>query len=211
MEKPSARSFLPSRHVRHQGGVLRQAGVSFGIVVDYIDRGPIGHLTCSTGDKNVCSRRWKYLGRPRGERRLYPRTRQLHSKTAVRIASLLFPYRNLSPRSIRLPRNCGAGRTIQRVFQLYCCCRLRAAQRAIIKADSLFFAAGLIWRRLAAGFLLALAGLVADWPLFRAAQRAFIALEIRSRAAALITRRSLPVVALAGRLPRGEPSKAAMA
>jgi len=123
----------------------------------------------------------------------------------------LFPYGKLKSTEYRLPRNCGAGRTIQRVFQLCYCCRFRAAHRAIIKADSLFFAAGLILRRLAAGFLLALVGLVADWPLFRAAQRAFIALEIRSRAAALITRRSLPVVALAGRLPRGEPSKAAMA
>ena len=92
-------------------------------------------------------------------------------------------------------------------------CRLLAAHRAFIRADSLFLAAGLIWRRRAAFFAEVLTGFIGDPPLFfRAAHRAFIAAEMRLRAAALITRRFPLVTAFGGRPRRGVvPSNAAMA
>jgi len=65
---------------------------------------------------------------------------------------------------------------------------LRAAQRAFIKADSFLRAAGLICGRLPA-FFVAGFRVAADLdPRFRSAHRAFIAADIRRRAAALSVR-----------------------
>ena len=79
-------------------------------------------------------------------------------------------------------------------------CRLRAAHRAFIRADSFFLAAGLIWGRPAAFFAAVFTGFIGDPPLFfLAAHRAFIAAEMRLRAAALKTRRFPPVTDFGGR------------
>ena len=63
-----------------------------------------------------------------------------------------------------------------------------SAQRAFAKADNFFLAAALIERRPVDFFGVALAVLGADLP-FHFAQRCFIAVEIRLRAAALMRRR----------------------
>jgi hypothetical protein len=65
---------------------------------------------------------------------------------------------------------------------------LRAAQRAFIKADSFLRAAGLICGRLPACFVAGFPVAAGLDPRFRSAHRAFIAADIRRRAAALSVR-----------------------
>ena len=80
---------------------------------------------------------------------------------------------------------------------------LRAAQRAFIKADSFLLAAGLICGRLPAFFVAGFRVAAGFDPRFRSTHRAFIAAEIRRRAAAFIVRFPRPFVSpLFGGRPR---------